>query len=65
MFRGVERAIDAPTRAERRIDAPTRAERAIEWNGRAPMILLDDWPLLLIVVCGLLIVGMVVIFRLL
>ena len=29
------------------------------------MILLDDWPLLLIVVCGLLIAGMVVLFRLL
>ena len=28
------------------------------------MILLDDWPLLLILVCGLLIVGMVVLFRL-
>ena len=31
----------------------------------APMILLEDWPLLLILVCGLLIVGMMVIFRLL
>ena len=29
------------------------------------MILLDDWPLLLVLVCGLLIVGMVVLFRLL
>ena len=29
------------------------------------MILLEGWPLLLILVCGLLIVGMVVIFRLL
>ena len=28
------------------------------------MILLDDWPLLLVLVCGLLIVGMVVLFRL-
>ena len=28
------------------------------------MIVLDDWPLLLILVCGLLIVGMVVLFRL-
>ena len=29
------------------------------------MILLDDWPLLLVLVCGLLIVGTMVIFRLL
>ena len=29
------------------------------------MIVLDDWPLLLVLVCGLLIVGMVVLFRLL
>ena len=28
------------------------------------MILLDDWPLLLVLVCGLLIVGMMVLFRL-
>ena len=28
------------------------------------MIMLEDWPLLLILVCGLLIVGMVVLFRL-
>ena len=28
------------------------------------MVLLDDWPPLLVLVCGLLIVGMVVLFRL-
>ena len=28
------------------------------------MVLLDDWPLLLVLVCGLLIVGMMVLFRL-
>ena len=28
------------------------------------MIVLDDWPLLLVLVCGLLVVGMVVLFRL-
>ena len=28
------------------------------------MILLDDWPLFLILMCGLLIVGMMVLFRL-
>ena len=39
--------------------------RGVEWNGRAPMILLDDRPLLLVLVCGLLIAGQVVLFRLL
>ena len=28
------------------------------------MILLDDWPLLLVLVCGLVVVGMVVLFKL-
>ena len=29
------------------------------------MILFDDWPLLLVLVCGLLVVGLVVLFKLL
>ena len=55
-----ERAGDAAHRRR----APGRGEGAARVRPAPAMILLKDWPLFVVLVCGLVVVGMMVLFKL-
>ena len=53
-----------PTRSSTTMSARGASFASCSSSERAPMILLEDWPLLAVLVCGLVAVGLVVLFKL-